>query len=121
MPGFSHDHMASPKMATGGKLPDQGESGGKKVPAMVSDKERYISPHEMKSVVDGRKSPMHAGKEIHGAKAEVSGDSLKNDKIPATLEEGGLVLPRSVTMSKDPEAAAHEFIKTHYAKKKTVK
>lgn len=84
-------------------------SQGGKVPAMVSPGERYLPPKEVKKVEKGEKSPMHAGKKIPG-KAEVKGDSLKNDKVSATLDEGGIVIPRSIMQSKDPEKKAHDFI-----------
>lgn len=44
-------------------------------------------------------------------KAVKSGNSYDNDKVPAMLSEGEIVLPRSVTMSEDPIAASVEFIK----------
>ncbi len=43
-------------------------------------------------------------------KAEKSGNSYSNDKIPAMLSEGEIVLPRSVTQSKDPQTAAAKFV-----------
>jgi hypothetical protein len=43
-------------------------------------------------------------------KAKVPGDSLKNDTVPAKLSPGEIVLPRSVTMSKDPAKAAADFV-----------
>ena len=38
-------------------------------------------------------------------KAKVKGDSLKNDIVPADLEDGGVVLPRHIMNKKDPEKA----------------
>lgn len=43
-------------------------------------------------------------------KAVASGNDYANDKIPAQLSEGEIVLPRSVTMSQDPVKAASEFV-----------
>lgn len=42
--------------------------------------------------------------------ATVQGNSLKNDKIPAMVSEGEVVIPRSVMQSKDPAAAAAQFV-----------
>lgn len=50
-------------------------------------------------------------------KAAVQGDSYKNDTIPAMLSSKEIVLPRSVTMSKDPAAAAAKFVQAIMAKK----
>lgn len=43
--------------------------------------------------------------------AEVSGNSEENDKVPALLSPGEIVLPRSVTQSPDPEKKAIEFLR----------
>lgn len=45
-------------------------------------------------------------------KAVKSGDSYSNDKVPAMLSEGEIVLPRSVTQSEDPVMAAAEFVRS---------
>lgn len=89
---------------------------GGKVPAMVSPGERYLPPKEVQAVKAG-KNPMHAGEKIPGeAKVKGAKDSYANDVVPKTLEAGGLVLPRSVTQSKNPEWAAHAFVRAHMAK-----
>lgn len=90
---------------------------GGKVPALVSPGERYLPPKEVDKVAEGKKSPMKAGEKIPG-KPKVAGDknSYKNDTIPKTLEEGGIVLPRSVTQAKDPALAAHQFVTKILAK-----
>jgi len=90
---------------------------GGKVPALVSPGEKYLPPSEAKAVADGAKSPMKAGVNIPG-KAEVSGDSLKNDKVSAELDEGGVVIPRSVMNSADPEKEAMKFVTKALAKHK---
>jgi hypothetical protein len=89
--------------AGGGKVPH-------KVPALVSPGERYLPPKAVKEVAKG-KDPMKAGEKIPG-KAKVKGDknSYANDTVPKTLEEGGIVLPRSVTQAKHPHWAAHQFV-----------
>lgn len=83
---------------------------GGMVNALLSPGEKYLSPKDVQEVKNG-KDPLVAGKKVPG-KPEVKGakDSLKNDKVPAKLEEGGIVLPRSVTQSKNPHWEAHKFV-----------
>lgn len=104
---------------TGGAAPYGSTSAdfahGGKVPAMVSPGEKYLPPSEVKKVEKGEKSAIQAGKTIHG-KAKVSGDSLKNDTVPKTLTEGGIVLPRSITQSKTPGRDAQRFVEALLAK-----
>lgn len=89
---------------------------GGKVPALVSPGERYLSPAAVKKVEKGA-NPMKEGEKIPG-KAKVKGakNSYANDTVPKTLEEGGIVLPRSVTQSKHPHWAAHQFVSQIMAK-----
>lgn len=104
-------------MATSGAIGafKPGLAKGGKVPAMVSPGEKYLPPHEVKKVAQG-KSPMAAGKTIPG-QAKVHGDSYANDTVPATLEEGGIVIPRSVVQSENPEEKARRFVAAVLAKK----
>jgi hypothetical protein len=92
-----------------------GMARGGKVPAMVSPGEKYIPPSGVEKVAQGKESAIHAGRTIQG-KAKVPGDSLKNDTVPKTLEEGGIVLPRSITQSKKPGPAAQKFVEALLAK-----
>jgi len=94
----------SPAMAKGGK-----------VPAMVSPGEKYLSPHQAQSVLQGKENPLN-GKTFHGGKAKVKGDSYENDTIPVTLEEGGCVIPRSVLQSDQPMKNAIKFVHEHMRK-----
>lgn len=94
----------APMMAQGGE-----------VPAMVSAKERFLNPHEVKKVLAGA-DPMKLGKEFHG-KAKVKDDSLKNDTIKTTLQEGGVVIPRHITTHKMASEKASEFVRRAAAKK----
>lgn len=55
------------------------------------------------------------GKMVPG-KAEVKGDSLKNDKVPAVLSPGEVVIPRSVMQSGDPVANSAKFVQAIMAK-----
>jgi len=83
---------------------------GGKVPALVSPGEKYIAPEQIKDIKQGA-NPMEVGQTIPG-KPKVSGakNSYANDTVPATLEEGGIVLPRSVTQAKDAPKKAAEFV-----------
>lgn len=60
----------------------------------------------------------HVKAKAPAQKAVKGGDSYANDKIDAKLSEGEIVLPRSVTMSKDPVAASAEFVRKVVAKRK---
>jgi hypothetical protein len=106
--GFANGGMAS-EVEQLAPLAMMAMARGGKVPAMVSPGERYLPPNEVQQVAQGKKSPLQAGERIPG-KAKVKGDSLKNDTVPKTLEEGGIVLPRSVMESKHPHWAAHKFV-----------
>lgn len=87
---------------------------GGKVDAMLSPGEKYLNPREVKAAEQGR-DPLSMGKKVPG-KAKVKGDSLKNDTVPAKLEEGGIVLPRHVMESKNPHWEAHKFVSAILAK-----
>lgn len=52
---------------------------------------------------------LRAGGSVPG-KAAVRGDSYSNDTVPAVLSPGEIVLPRSVTQSKDPAKHAAAFV-----------
>lgn len=71
------------------------------VEAMVSAGERYLSPDEVKKVVHEGADPTKLGSVFKG-KAKVKGDSLKNDTIHKSLDEGGVVIPRHITQMKGP-------------------
>lgn len=93
---------------------------GGKVPALVSPGEVYLKPEQAKAAAKGKVDPIKAGEKIPG-KAKVKGNSYANDTVPKTLEEGGLVLPKSVMESKNPHWEAHKFVQAHMglnAKKK---
>lgn len=51
-------------------------------------------------------------------RAVVHGNDYANDKIPAVLSEGEVVIPRSVMQSKDPSGAAAKFVAAVMQKKK---
>lgn len=82
-------------------------SGGK-VDAMVSPGEVYLDPKEVSKVENGS-NPISVGEKIPG-KAKVSGNSYDNDTVPKKLEEGGIVIPKSIMESNDPAANAAKFV-----------
>jgi len=77
---------------------------------MVSPGEKYLPPQAVTKVEQGA-NPMAVGETIPG-KPKVSGakNSYSNDTVPKVLKEGGIVLPRSVTKSKNPDKAAEAFV-----------
>lgn len=91
---------------------------GGKVPALVSPGERYLPPQAVAEVASGKKNPMDAGEKIPG-KPKVGGakNDYANDTVPKELEEGGIILPRSVTQAKHPHWEAHKFVSALMAKK----
>lgn len=98
-------HMAGPyKSHVANFFAAGGKTEGKKVPAMLSPGEKYLSPEEVKKVLTTGANPLKLGKKVPG-KAKVKSDSLKNDTVPATLEEGGLVLPKHIMNSMSREKA----------------
>lgn len=88
-------------------------SGGA-VPVMLSPGEAYIPPSKVQDVAKGAK-PEHAGRVISG-KAKVKGDSEKNDIVSATLQSGGVVIPRTIMNAKDHEEKASKFVQAVLAK-----
>lgn len=110
--------------ADGGKVQPRSAYGrmlnmatGGAVPAMVSPGEVYLNPSAVQDVKAGSKKPMD-GEKIPG-QPKVSGakNSYANDTVPKTLEEGGIVIPRSVTQGKNPDKKAAEFVRAVLSKK----
>jgi hypothetical protein len=112
------------KMASGGLMGEVSQiaplvmmaaNKGGKVPAMVSPGEKYLNPKEAKAVAQGKADPMKVGKTVPG-KPKVMHDSLKNDTVPAMLDDGGEVIPLHVMIKRSPEKAA-AFVRKHLSKK----
>lgn len=99
----------------GDMISAMGMAKGGKVPAKVSPGEVYIPPSKTKAAA-AKENPMSEGKKIPG-KAKVKGDSLKNDTVSATLQSGGIVIPRSIVNAKDAPKKAAEFVRAIMAKK----
>lgn len=90
---------------------------GGKVPAMVSPGEIYLSPENVHKVVHEGIDPKKVGEKIPG-KAKVRGDSFKNDTVPKTLEEGGVVIDRKNMGTKEKREL---FVHRSLAKKRARK
>jgi hypothetical protein len=91
---------------------------GGKVPAMVSPGEVYLPPSKVKEVKSKGNKPGDAiktGEKIPG-KAKVKGNSYANDTVHKNLEEGGLVIPKSVMESKDPAKESAKFVAAYMAR-----
>lgn len=116
--GFAHGGEVGPSSNAGRHLkgmPPVMMAKGGEVKAMLSPGEIYLPPQKAEAAAKGKASPTKEGKHIPG-KAKVKGDSQKNDTVPATLEEGGVVIPRSVLQSKNPEKDAVKFVQAVMAK-----
>lgn len=82
---------------------------------------RGSNPGDYKNLPEYKGGLMKKGGKVRaegtGEKASASGDSLSNDKIPAMLSEGEIVIPRHITMSdRAPEKAA-AFVAAQLAKR----
>lgn len=94
---------------------------GGQVDAMLSPGERYIPPKDVRKIKAGA-HPMSVGRTIPG-KPKVGGatDNYDNDTVPAKLQEGGVVLPRSVTQSPDAAKKADIFVEAIFMGKPSLK
>lgn len=113
---FGGSQSAGPKGSNVEDYTSLNRAHGGMVPAMVSPGERYLPPTEVEKVASGKKPAHTAGEKIPG-KAKVSGDSLKNDTVKKNLQEGGIVIPRSVLQSDDAAEKARQFVAAVLAKK----
>jgi hypothetical protein len=102
-PKYFHEYFADGGMA------------GKSVDAIVSPKEVYLNPHQVKEVVERGADPMKIGHHFPG-QDKVKHDSLKNDVIKTKLEEGGVVLPIHITTHKDASHKGRKFVEKTVAK-----
>lgn len=105
------------------------KNSGKQTPDDVSnndvsndDASNFDSPGTMMSAKGGPVHDLRGGGAVKaatsGEKAIKAGDSYDNDKIDAKLSEHEIVLPRHVTMAKDPMKASMEYLKGVYEKRK---
>lgn len=91
-----------PSYQVGQQNPDFMASGG-----MAALKEKYAcgGMTGLKMAMGGDPSGQVGGQ------AQVSGNSLQNDKVPAMLSPREIVLPRSITMHPNAPALAAEFVR----------
>lgn len=101
--GYFHEYFAGGGMAGGS------------VDAIVSPKEVYLNPRQVKEVVERGADPIKIGHHFAGHD-KVKRDSMKNDVIKTKLEEGGVVLPIHITTHKDASHRGRKFIERAVAK-----
>lgn len=102
-PRYFHDYFA-----TGGM-------SGPGVDALVSPKEVYLNPRQVKEVAERGADPMKIGHHF-GGQDKVKRDSFKNDFIKTKLEDGGIVLPIHVTTHKNASEKGRQFVAKTIAK-----
>lgn len=90
-------------------------AGGGPVPAMVSAGEVYLTPQQVTKVINEGADPKKIGTHIKAQnksqRAKVKGDSYSNDKIPMTLEDGGVVVDRkNMKSAESRKLFVHESI-----------
>jgi hypothetical protein len=102
--------------AYGGEIEKYADGG------MVGGPKSFVGQHLAQSmkmakggVIDGEQLAAQ-GMTVPG-KAVVKGDSLKNDKVPARLSPGEIVIPRSIAQHPQAPSKAAEFVKAIMAKK----
>lgn len=114
---FSKVTPAGPAMAGGA-----GDSPMPTGPIMAAKGGKIHMDPSLLVQTPGMASLMDSGGKVKAGskaqKAEIKGNSLKNDKIPTLLSEGEEVLPRAVMQSKDPVKAAAAFVRAEMAKKR---
>lgn len=115
LPGWGTAIGAVVGGVAGGWKANGGEISSK-VPALVSPGEKYLSPQAVQQVKQGA-NPLAVGETIPG-KPVVGGakNDYANDTVRKDLDEGGIVLPRSVTKSKDAQKKADAFVQAILAK-----
>jgi hypothetical protein len=97
-------------------MPNQPMAEGGKVPALVSPGEQYLPPEEAKEVVKKGKNPLSLGERIPGI-PKYPGNDYRNDTVPKTLKEGGVVIPNEIMQSKNAAEKAKKFVEAHLAQK----
>jgi hypothetical protein len=91
---------------------------GGKVPALVSPGEIYVKPKDVHKVAKGA-NPEKVGKKIPGTpKVKGAVNSYANDTVKTKLDEGGIVIPRSITQGPNPHWNAMKFVHATMAKNK---
>ncbi len=118
----SNNMAASSDMATEMSSAKQPEFSGSKLEKGTAGMAAGIGK---KAMAASRGGLAHGGGNVKASspaqKPVKEGNSYSNDKIPAMLSEGEIVLPRSVTQGQDPVKAAASFVSQVLAKRKVKK
>lgn len=84
-------------------------------PTMMAGEPMSAAPIGMQLAYSGGSIDYRSGGKLPG-KADVKGDSLKNDKVPIMGSPGEIMLPRSVTMHPNAPDEAKKFVQAIMAK-----
>jgi hypothetical protein len=93
-----------------------GGMSGRAVDAIVSPKEVYLNPRQVKEVIERGADPIKIGHHFPGQDKVKKKDSYSNDVIKTKLEDGGVVLPLHVTTHKDASNKGRKFVERAIAK-----
>lgn len=99
-------HLKGIRMASGGT-----------VPALLSPGELKMSKGGAEAVDQGKASVTQVSEKVPG-KASVKGNSLKNDTVHANLNDGDIIIPRSITQGPNAAANAAKFVHETLNKKR---
>jgi hypothetical protein len=99
----------------GEKKQEKSPSDGGGIPTEISGSAETLPAALESSGAEAAMMMASKGAMVPG-KAKVPGNSYKNDTVPAMLSAGEIVLPRSVTMSKDAPEKAAKFVADVLAK-----
>jgi hypothetical protein len=98
----------------GGEIEGYASGGAVQPGGFTSFRNPMIEAHEV-HMANGGQIDFRRGGHVPG-QASVSGDSLKNDTVPAVLSPKEIVLPRTVTMHPDAANKARDFVAAIMAK-----
>jgi hypothetical protein len=119
--GIANQFQDKPQTASADQVPMQSAQNPAPAPVNVG---ADIDPSQWANGgMTGKDRDFRSGGKVNAnspkEKAVKKGNSYANDSIPAVLSEGEVVLPRSITMSKDPVNDAAKFVAQVLAKRKT--
>jgi hypothetical protein len=94
-----------------------GYGAGQSAPMAQNQPMQAVIGSQMKAKGGLASSGGHVAAKTPSQKAVKSGNSYANDKIPALLSEGEIVIPRDVLQSGDPVKGAADFVARIMAKR----
>lgn len=107
------------RMASDDKAPEGEVTAGVDANNTNSGKAGLLNAIEKTAARGGlAKDGGHVAAKKPSQKPVKGGNSYDNDKVPAMLSEGEIVLPRSVTMGRDPVRGAAQFVQKVLATRK---